>query len=236
MSTYHTSKATFFFPRKETRCILTTPLVHSIFGDRLTWHFTSRGNFTVRYAYGPKCSVVGQPLHATGSMSSFNGLLWKIKVPPKVQHLIWCCLRDANAISCHSLLQRGYPIADSTCIFVGYLLLGCVSVNTISISLILMGTIYGLKLLSIFWRICKGISAWVFDHEVFWSRSIWLWVVFGMIGIWFLLILANVTVFFTVLVIVALFGSWFLCSWDPFRNFIALCTNHLITLNNISLI
>ena len=66
--------------------------------DTLVWPLTNDGDYSVRSAYRLLVSAEST-LQPNSLVSGSNGLvwkkIWKMRVPNKIRHFIWCTARDA---------------------------------------------------------------------------------------------------------------------------------------------
>ncbi|XP_057796787.1 uncharacterized protein LOC131012797 [Salvia miltiorrhiza] len=83
-----------------------TPIVPTSNPDKLIWHYSPTGRYTVKSAYRLASSLTLDP---TYSIEGHWSLLWKIKVPQKVQNILWRAARD-NLPSKAKLLSRGLQV------------------------------------------------------------------------------------------------------------------------------
>lgn len=76
--------------------------------DRLIWHYTPHGGFTVISAYTLGFQFCPE-FHMSGSSSTSTegwSLIWDMKIPPKVRHFMWrFCQRSLPC--CANLIKHG---------------------------------------------------------------------------------------------------------------------------------
>ncbi|KAM2231146.1 hypothetical protein ACFX1S_015471 [Malus domestica] len=110
------------FNSEDTKHILSIPL--SKFGccDRLVWHHTVDGSYSVKTGYGVAVSllengVLGKKGRGVPSMHHNTNQVWKgiwnLQVPNKIKFFIWRCCNNAFAVR-HNLKRR-YMRIDNVC-------------------------------------------------------------------------------------------------------------------------
>lgn len=101
------------FNEQEARHILDMPLSQFGCPNRLIWHYTRNGVYSVKSGYLVAQEMnrngelgrkgVGQPSRDTNKDSVWRAL-WQLKVPPKFYHFVWKGCR--NIIAMRTNLQR----------------------------------------------------------------------------------------------------------------------------------
>ncbi|XP_057794267.1 uncharacterized protein LOC131010650 [Salvia miltiorrhiza] len=86
--------------------IMSIPLLPNAGPDRMIWHYSNNGIYSVKSAYKLASSLT---LDTTYKVEGQWDCLWKIDVPPKVKHFLWRAARD-NLPSKHRLLSRGVAV------------------------------------------------------------------------------------------------------------------------------
>ncbi|KAM2632785.1 hypothetical protein EV1_023480 [Malus domestica] len=102
------------FNRDEARKILSIPLSKSGCLDRLVWHYTVNGDYSVKTGYGVAMNLMengalGRKGRGAPSEHRKNKLIWKmiwtLQVPNKIKFFIWKCCNKALAVQ-HNLQRR----------------------------------------------------------------------------------------------------------------------------------
>ncbi|XP_057809148.1 uncharacterized protein LOC131023623 [Salvia miltiorrhiza] len=83
--------------------IISTPIFPNMGDDKLIWHSTKNGRYSVKSAYQLASSLTLDGMH---NVDGQWGNLWKLDVPPKVKHFLWRAVRN-NLPSKEKLLSRG---------------------------------------------------------------------------------------------------------------------------------
>lgn len=103
------------FGNEEARCILSMPLSKFGCDDKLIWHHTKSGVYTVKSGY-----YIAQELSRNGELgkkwrgessagqgrNTIWSSIWKLDVPGKLQHLIWRSCKNILAVKVN-LQHRG---------------------------------------------------------------------------------------------------------------------------------
>ncbi|KAM1406093.1 hypothetical protein ACFXTH_000797 [Malus domestica] len=102
------------FNRDEARKILIIPLSKYGCHDRLVWHYTVNGDYSVKTGYGVAINLMengalGRKGQGAPSEHRKNNLIWKkiwtLQVPNKIKIFIWKCCNKALAVR-HNLQRR----------------------------------------------------------------------------------------------------------------------------------
>ncbi|KAM1559490.1 hypothetical protein ACFX1Z_002858 [Malus domestica] len=110
------------FNRDEVRQILSIPLSKSGCCDRLVWHYTVNGDYSVKTGYGVAMNLMengalGRKGRGAPSEHRTNNLAWKqiwrLQVPNKIKFFIWKCCNNALAVR-HNL-QRRHMRVENIC-------------------------------------------------------------------------------------------------------------------------
>ncbi|KAJ8447618.1 hypothetical protein Cgig2_031672 [Carnegiea gigantea] len=84
--------------------ILDIPLCASWPDDKLVWHYTSDGSFTVRSAYhminASKCAALGSSSRPSREVWR---TIWSLRIPPRIKLFGWCL--------CKGIIPSGYNIS-----------------------------------------------------------------------------------------------------------------------------
>ncbi|KAM1648372.1 hypothetical protein ACFX1Q_010398 [Malus domestica] len=98
----------------EARQILSIALSKSSCYDRIVWHYTVNGDYSVKTGYGVAMNLMengalGRKGRGTPSEHRRNNLVWKkiwtLQVPNKIKFFIWKCCNNALAMR-HNLQRR----------------------------------------------------------------------------------------------------------------------------------
>ncbi|KAM1476266.1 hypothetical protein ACFXTO_038265 [Malus domestica] len=95
------TKLSAYFEEKDREHIRALPISNSLPPDKLVWHYTDRGQFTVKSAYEVAWDYV-KPPSLSASSSALGGnpftplwkAIWQAGVPPKVRNMIWRTCQD----------------------------------------------------------------------------------------------------------------------------------------------
>ncbi|CAN1769951.1 Putative ribonuclease H protein At1g65750 [Linum perenne] len=99
------------FNDKDATVILNTPLPRYRSSDKLVWHFSKDGRYTVRSAYRLYMERI---LNQTHLMAGGNwSVVWALKIPPKVKHFVWRLGR--NTISTKEALHHRHVFVNGGC-------------------------------------------------------------------------------------------------------------------------
>ncbi|XP_057779717.1 uncharacterized protein LOC130998303 [Salvia miltiorrhiza] len=82
------------------------PLSPSMQSDRIVWHFSDDGHYSVKTAYKLASSLT---LDETHKVDGNWRVLWRMDVPPKVRHFLWRAARN-NLPTKENLLSRGLTV------------------------------------------------------------------------------------------------------------------------------
>ncbi|CAN6573468.1 unnamed protein product [Malus baccata var. baccata] len=102
------------FNRDEARTILSIPLSKSGCLDRLVWHYTVNGDYSVKTGYGVAMNLMengalGKKGRGASSVLRMNNLswkrIWKLQVPNKIKFFLWKCCNKVLAVR-HNLQRR----------------------------------------------------------------------------------------------------------------------------------
>ncbi|XP_050111742.1 uncharacterized protein LOC126590298 [Malus sylvestris] len=102
--------------------ILSIPLSHSSLGDRLVWHHTTNGVYSVKTRYGLAVKLMEYGAlrrKGRGAPSEFNkqnmvwNNIWRLQVPNKIKIFIWRCCN--NALAVRRNLKRCHMRIDNVC-------------------------------------------------------------------------------------------------------------------------
>ena len=120
--TWKAEMVTVGFNLDDVTPILSIPVSRSGCRDRLVWHHSVNGEYSVRTGYGEAVKLMengalGRRGRGTSSENrkpnQVWNLIWKIKVPNKIKLFIWRCCNNALAVR-HNLKKRGMRV-DNTC-------------------------------------------------------------------------------------------------------------------------
>ncbi|KAK6144475.1 hypothetical protein DH2020_021295 [Rehmannia glutinosa] len=83
------------FSQSEARSIISIPLSMNRKEDKLTWHFTKDGRYSVKSGYKVAKTLKENELRSPASSGNKTGLwkwLWALSIPNKVKIFLWRCL------------------------------------------------------------------------------------------------------------------------------------------------
>ncbi|CAN6698982.1 unnamed protein product [Malus baccata var. baccata] len=102
--------------------ILSIPLSHAGIDDRLVWHYTSNGIFSVKTGYSLALKLMeegalgrkgrGAPSESKNLNLVWNNI-WSLQVPNKIKSFIWRCCN--NALAVRRNLKRRHMRIDNVC-------------------------------------------------------------------------------------------------------------------------
>ncbi|KAM1759921.1 hypothetical protein ACFX12_002853 [Malus domestica] len=110
------------FNQDEVRQILSILLSKSGCCDKLVWHYTVNGDYSVKTGYGVAMNLMengalGRKGRGARSEHCTNNLVWKqiwrLQVPNKIKFFIWKCCNNALAVR-HNL-QRRHMRVENIC-------------------------------------------------------------------------------------------------------------------------
>ncbi|KAM1775069.1 hypothetical protein ACFX12_044360 [Malus domestica] len=110
------------FHRDDVRAILSIPLSKTGSRDRLVWHHTVNGDYSVRSGYGVAMNLMengalGSKGRGSTSAKPKNcyawNLIWNLKVPNKIKNFIWRCCN--NALVVRRNLELRHMSVDNVC-------------------------------------------------------------------------------------------------------------------------
>ncbi|KAL6214747.1 hypothetical protein ACLB2K_014179 [Fragaria x ananassa] len=93
---------------QEVEAILSIPIAQSTCRDKLIWNQNKQGKFSVKSAYWLAKSNRSTPI-----ASVYWKHLWKLKVPPKMNHFLWRC--SMGFIPCMWSLYQRYIVQSPLC-------------------------------------------------------------------------------------------------------------------------
>ncbi|CAN6571798.1 unnamed protein product [Malus baccata var. baccata] len=110
------------FLKEDVSSILSIPLSKHGMRDRLVWHYSKNGEYTVRTGYGVALGLMengdlgkkgrGMPSSAPSLTHVWNKI-WKFEVPNKMKFFIWKCCNNALAVR-RNLKRRSMKV-DNIC-------------------------------------------------------------------------------------------------------------------------
>ncbi|CAN6580853.1 unnamed protein product [Malus baccata var. baccata] len=110
------------FLKEDVSSILSIPLSKHGMSDRLVWHYSKNGEYTVRTGYGIAMGLMengdlgkkgrGMPSSASSLTHVWNKI-WKLEVPNKMKFFIWKCCN--NALAVRRNLKRRNMRVDNIC-------------------------------------------------------------------------------------------------------------------------
>ncbi|KAK9911294.1 hypothetical protein M0R45_035213 [Rubus argutus] len=104
------------FPIHEVEAILSIPVVHTSVDDSYLWHHNKNGKYSVKSGYwvamDKRRREVGTA-RLSADVSQYWRHLWKLKVPPKMNHFLWRCSR--GFIPCKEALLKKRIVDNDEC-------------------------------------------------------------------------------------------------------------------------
>ncbi|KAK6151721.1 hypothetical protein DH2020_014356 [Rehmannia glutinosa] len=100
----------------EVEAILSIPLVSNARKDKIMWHYTKNGIYSVKTGY--RVAKQAQGLSCDSTSSSGNDCkiwrwMWRLEIPPEVKIFLWKCLKNILPVKC-ALARRGIGM-DTIC-------------------------------------------------------------------------------------------------------------------------
>ena len=105
---------TTMFPPEDVEAILSIPESRGGRPDKLRWHFTQDGEYSVQIGYrvATEATVMEGPSSKSGNGEWWNKL-WSLNIPPKVKSFLWRVCR--GWIPTRTLLQHRHISSDGRC-------------------------------------------------------------------------------------------------------------------------
>uniref|UniRef100_A0A803QJV0 Reverse transcriptase n=1 Tax=Cannabis sativa TaxID=3483 RepID=A0A803QJV0_CANSA len=102
------------FNHEDAEMILRLPPLHEGLEDKVMWHYSRNGEYTVRSGYRMAAEMRKSEATSEGQlMKDWWSKLWKLKLSPKVKHFVW---KLANSwLPTHSNLVIRKVMTDPTC-------------------------------------------------------------------------------------------------------------------------
>lgn len=108
------NRITDIFVENEAKAILRTPISPEGIVDRLIWHYTKDGMYSVKSGYNLTISLVAdESLEVTENWN----IIWKLNVAPKIKDCLWRIYR--NVIPNKVNLFNKHIVADKWCVLCG---------------------------------------------------------------------------------------------------------------------
>ncbi|XVF87253.1 hypothetical protein PTKIN_Ptkin18bG0104000 [Pterospermum kingtungense] len=104
------------FQERDVEAILNIPLCNNAPCDRIIWHYSKGGDYTVRSAYKLLVERMNDNSHL--HVPREWKLLWNLKLPPKIKHFAWRAAREVLP-NRDTLRRRGVevPLSCISCSF-----------------------------------------------------------------------------------------------------------------------
>jgi hypothetical protein len=101
---WNTAKVRMLFPDQVAERILATPLIGSVYEDKLVWEGEQNGCYSVKSGY--KLAMQGiirsDKFHVAGNWKE----IWKAHAPHKARHLLWRLCRGCLPTRCRLLTRN----------------------------------------------------------------------------------------------------------------------------------
>lgn len=107
---WNTSLIKDMFVPEDGKLILSIPLGHLTNEDKLIWHFSKNGLFSVRSAYHLtlRLEELLIPASSSSSTQTLNSWkwLWNLKLPSKIKIFVWRGVQRLVAYSCRFMSKK----------------------------------------------------------------------------------------------------------------------------------
>ncbi|KAL1191046.1 putative ribonuclease H protein [Cardamine amara subsp. amara] len=102
----------YYMDLEDVSLIRRLPISKSFKEDRLIWHYTKSGKYTVKSGYELAWSMSDE-VSSGPSSKALKAQAWKVKAPPKIKHMLWQIASGTLAVTSR-LNHRGVK-CDSIC-------------------------------------------------------------------------------------------------------------------------